>query len=130
MVASRNAQGLGQRPRLVLTATLEELASSGEYQMRLLDAAAALLRPGGTLVYSTCTVSAEENERVVEHALRRCPVALRLAPPPPRLLLGGPGWAGCGLSEAERHAVQRFDPGSPQGAGCIGFFVAKLVRVE
>ena len=31
-------------------------------QARLLDAAAAQVRPGGALVYSTCTVSPRENE--------------------------------------------------------------------
>ncbi|HEX6026099.1 MAG TPA: 16S rRNA (cytosine(967)-C(5))-methyltransferase RsmB [Solirubrobacter sp.] len=34
-------------------------------QARILAAGAAALRPGGTLVYSTCTISPAENERVV-----------------------------------------------------------------
>ena len=63
-------------------------------QERLVDAAASLLRTGGILVYSTCTLTCEENERVVAHALRHCPTAtLRLVPPPP-LRLGGSGWRG------------------------------------
>ncbi len=32
-------------------------------QARILDAGAAALRPGGVLVYSTCTISPTENER-------------------------------------------------------------------
>ena len=35
-------------------------------QLALLHAAARLVAPGGRLVYSTCSVDAEENERVVE----------------------------------------------------------------
>jgi 16S rRNA (cytosine967-C5)-methyltransferase len=34
-------------------------------QRRILEAGARALKPGGTLVYSTCTISPDENERVV-----------------------------------------------------------------
>lgn len=40
-------------------------------QARLLYSAINCLRPGGTLVYSTCTYSPEENEVTVNKALRR-----------------------------------------------------------
>lgn len=40
-------------------------------QSRLLDAAAECVRPGGTLVYSTCTISPTENERQMEEFLDR-----------------------------------------------------------
>jgi 16S rRNA (cytosine967-C5)-methyltransferase len=39
-------------------------------QGQILAAAAAATAPGGTLVYATCTISAQENERVVENLLR------------------------------------------------------------
>jgi 16S rRNA (cytosine967-C5)-methyltransferase len=41
-----------------------------ELQGAILRQAASVLRPGGTLVYSTCTVLPEENQRVVESFLR------------------------------------------------------------
>ena len=37
-----------------------------ELQLELLRAAAARLRPGGTLVYSVCTINADESEAVVD----------------------------------------------------------------
>jgi 16S rRNA (cytosine967-C5)-methyltransferase len=40
-------------------------------QERLLDAAADRVRPGGVLVYSTCTISPEENERKIDRFLAR-----------------------------------------------------------
>jgi 16S rRNA (cytosine967-C5)-methyltransferase len=49
-------------------ATLAQLA---ELQGALLAAGAHALRPGGTLVYSTCTISRAENEGVVTAALER-----------------------------------------------------------
>jgi 16S rRNA (cytosine967-C5)-methyltransferase len=46
-------------------------AALAAVQGAILDAGAAALRPGGTLVYSTCTISPAENERVVEAFLAR-----------------------------------------------------------
>jgi len=40
-------------------------------QKGLLNSALKFLKPGGTLVYSTCTYSVEENEQVVDWALKR-----------------------------------------------------------
>jgi 16S rRNA (cytosine1407-C5)-methyltransferase len=41
-----------------------------QLQKRLLVQAWQLLKPGGTLVYSTCTMAPEENEAVIDYALR------------------------------------------------------------
>ena len=42
-------------------------------QARLLDAAAPLVKPGGTLIYATCSLEPEENEEIVESFLSRHP---------------------------------------------------------
>ncbi|HWX88270.1 MAG TPA: 16S rRNA (cytosine(967)-C(5))-methyltransferase RsmB [Solirubrobacteraceae bacterium] len=66
--------GLGTlqaRPDLrwrVTPAHVEELTL---IQASILDAGARALRPGGVLVYSTCTISPAENERQLELFLRR-----------------------------------------------------------
>jgi 16S rRNA (cytosine967-C5)-methyltransferase len=52
---------LGQRPDLRWRA--EPLP---ELQLALLRSAAARVKPGGTIVYSVCTINADENEAVVE----------------------------------------------------------------
>ena len=44
-------------------------------QKRLLDAAWGILKKGGTLVYSTCTLEPEENEGVVDWLLEKYPDA-------------------------------------------------------
>jgi 16S rRNA (cytosine967-C5)-methyltransferase len=45
-------------------------------QTRMIDKAVALLRPGGTLVYATCSLEPEEGEAHVAPALARLPVTL------------------------------------------------------
>jgi 16S rRNA (cytosine967-C5)-methyltransferase len=42
-------------------------------QLGLLSQAAALLKPGGALVYSTCSLEPEENAEVVNEFLSRQP---------------------------------------------------------
>ena len=43
--------------------------SIGRAQLEILCAASRALRPGGVLVYSTCTISPSENERVISSFL-------------------------------------------------------------
>ena len=62
---------LQSRPDARWRATEERVDELAEVQARILDAGLAALKPGGVLVYSTCTLSPRENERQVEAALRR-----------------------------------------------------------
>jgi 16S rRNA (cytosine967-C5)-methyltransferase len=58
-----------------------DIAALAALQGRLIERAVALLRPGGMLVYSTCSLEPEENERIVEAmiardaAVRRVPIS-------------------------------------------------------
>lgn len=68
--------GLGviaKRADLRWQRTPEDFAELTALQDRLLDAAAGLVRPGGLLVYSTCTLAPEENEDRVATFLGRNP---------------------------------------------------------
>jgi NOL1/NOP2/sun family putative RNA methylase len=47
-------------------------------QKTLIEAAYAALKPGGTMVYSTCTLEPEENEGVVDALLNKHPDAMTL----------------------------------------------------
>ncbi len=49
-------------------------------QEALLRRAIRLTRPGGTIVYSTCTYAPEENEAVVDRVLRDAPVSIEDVP--------------------------------------------------
>jgi 16S rRNA (cytosine967-C5)-methyltransferase len=51
--------------------TPEQVSHMVETQAAILAAGARALRPGGVLVYSTCTISPAENERQIELFLAR-----------------------------------------------------------
>jgi 16S rRNA (cytosine967-C5)-methyltransferase len=60
---------LRKNPEIRLRVTAEAIERLAKAQERGLAAAADLLAPGGYLLYSTCSLEAEENERVVERVL-------------------------------------------------------------
>ncbi|WP_456429597.1 16S rRNA (cytosine(967)-C(5))-methyltransferase RsmB [Rhodocaloribacter sp.] len=64
---------LAKRADLRWRRTPEEIAELAALQDELLDAAARLVRPGGLLVYGTCTIEPEENEERVAAFLGRRP---------------------------------------------------------
>ena len=60
---------------------ISDLAVMASLQRTILDAAAEAVKPGGLLVYSTCSLEREENDEQVERFLERHP-GWRLDPPP------------------------------------------------
>jgi 16S rRNA (cytosine967-C5)-methyltransferase len=74
--------GLGtlrRNPDLKTRQTAEGLAELNAKQRAILEAAAALVKPGGRLVYGTCSLLREENEEIVEAFLAAHP-DFRLVP--------------------------------------------------
>lgn len=91
-----------------------ELAKLPQEQRSILENAAGYVRPGGTLVYSTCTVLPEENEDVAAWFLETHP-EFRLSP----FVLPTP-IGGC---DGQLTLW-------PQRWGTDGFFICRLHRVE
>lgn len=99
--------------------TIERLV---EAQDRMLRNAAAVLRPGGTLVYSTCTISRRENEERIAALLAASETGEL-----PRLEIDD-------LGAAAPHLASSADPRClqlrPDRDRTTGFFIARLSRVE
>uniref|UniRef100_A0A8C6UTJ8 NOP2/Sun RNA methyltransferase 6 n=1 Tax=Neogobius melanostomus TaxID=47308 RepID=A0A8C6UTJ8_9GOBI len=130
--------GLGQRPNMANTWSLKEICSYQPLQRKLFQAAVSLLKKGGVLVYSTCTVTLAENEEQVAWALKTFPY-LTLQPQEPHI--GAEGMPGAGLSPEQLRLLQRFSPelsweqtqaNTPlpdrASTDTIGFFIAKFLK--
>lgn len=92
-----------------------DLESLVGLQREILEAAAGTVRPGGLLIYSTCSLEPEENEEQVNAFLDRHP-EFQLEPPVPGLLEPA-------LLDAVGHLVVL-----PQMMGVDGAFAARLRR--
>ena len=64
---------LGRRADARWSKESEDIAGLCGIQKRILEEAAQLVVPGGTLIYSTCTITPEENQDMVEQFLARHP---------------------------------------------------------
>ena len=113
---------LASRPDARWRKSPKAIARLTEVQDALLRRAAELLRPGGTLVYSTCTLSRRENEDRIAGLLG----AAEAGEVPP-LRLDDIGAAAPDLaSPANRRCLQL----RPDRDRTTGFFIARLIREE
>ncbi|KAJ0176626.1 hypothetical protein K1T71_007805 [Dendrolimus kikuchii] len=126
--------GLGQRPQLIDKLNPKTINSYKFLQRKLFTEAVKVLKVGGTLVYSTCTITVDENEGMVVWALEKFR-NLKLVPAEP--LHGGSGLIDTGLNNEQRAMVQRFgpdnDPLRPTELlynNSIGFFIAKFIKLN
>jgi 16S rRNA (cytosine967-C5)-methyltransferase len=95
---------------------VSDLAVLAAVQRSILRAAAGAVRPGGLLIYSTCSLETEENDAQVESFLSDSP-EWRLEPPPE-------GAVPAAVLDAGRLRVL------PQRHGTDGAFAARLRRAE
>jgi len=63
----------GKNSDLRWSKTEDDIKNLVKIQRRMIDRAAKLVRPGGLLVYSTCTIIRDENDQIVEEFLLRHP---------------------------------------------------------
>jgi len=64
---------LARNPEIKWRLRPEDIARLAENQAKMLRNALEVLRPGGRLVYATCSLEREENEQVVERVLKETP---------------------------------------------------------
>ncbi|HZT35421.1 MAG TPA: SAM-dependent tRNA/rRNA cytosine-C5 methylase, partial [Nitrososphaera sp.] len=62
---------IGRDPSRKKSHSPADVRFCSDRQERLIEAAAAAVKPGGILVYSTCSFAPEEDEAVVQHLLSK-----------------------------------------------------------
>ena len=108
---------LGLRPRLVHNIDVKTIKSMAAYQKAILFACDKLLKDNGTIVYSTCTVTKEENEDIIHHAVENMNY---------RVIEQKFVFSKTEISIADfTFPVQRFIPGIDN---TLGYFIAKLQK--
>ena len=100
-------------PKLSINTTKKDIENLSSYQKQFMTTAAALVKQGGTVVYSVCTVTREECEEVATFAEEKLGLTKTSASP----FVGRPGL------DPEK-LTQRFDP-EFDGAG---YFIARFVK--
>ncbi|MEP6705229.1 MAG: 16S rRNA (cytosine(967)-C(5))-methyltransferase RsmB [Acidobacteriota bacterium] len=91
---------------------LDDFAELAKKQLAILRNASYLVRAGGRLIYSTCSIQMEENERICENFLKASDSFQLSRPDVPERILTGSGFA------------RTF----PHRDGTDGFFIAQFER--
>lgn len=114
---------LHKSPEVLSWWTFRRSEQLAKEQAGLLFSGLKALRPGGVLVYSTCTLAPGENECVVGDVLSRFPVELEpLQLPGLRTRPGLTAFQGRSLDGRLQQAVRIY----PHENSCEGFFIARL----
>jgi 16S rRNA C967 or C1407 C5-methylase (RsmB/RsmF family) len=95
-------------------------------QKKFFAHAIKLLKVGGTLVYSTCTHAPEENEEIVDFALRNFPVKVETLSLPLKCRPGITSWRENKFSKEVEKVCRVY----PQDNDSEGFFVSKFTLLS
>ena len=112
-----SGEGMFRRePSMVKSWSLEEVERYAALQREILFSAAQMVRPGGFLLYSTCTFAKEEDEQTVEYFLEQHPeFSLEELPLCDGIEQGRPEWTVSGRVDVKN--CRRFLPYKVKGEG-------------
>jgi 16S rRNA (cytosine967-C5)-methyltransferase len=114
-----------RHPDIPYTKSPKDIVALAALQAKLLDNAARLVKPGGRLVYSTCSLEPEEGEAQIASLLVRNE-ALSLDPIGPDEVFGQEAWIE--PSGALRTFPYELRLDFPEWSGMDGFFATRLTR--
>ena len=95
-------------------------------QKKLIASSLGCLKSGGSLVYSTCTLAPEENEAVIDFALKDFNVKVEKINLPLKTRPGIIKWQDKTFDEQVRNCLRIW----PQDNNTEGFFIAKLKKLK
>ncbi len=116
-----------RHPDVAWTKRSSDLVTLAKLQSQLLDKAIALTKPGGVIVYCTCSLEPEEGEAQIVSALRRNPDVRRSTVDPREI----GGLAECVTpAGALRTLPSQLWGDDPRRSELDGFFAAQLTKSE
>lgn len=95
-------------------------------QRQLAEAALKLLKVGGTMIYSTCTLAPEEDEMIINHLLNKFDIEIEQLNLPLKFRCGVCEWEGQELSGEVKKCLRLY----PQDNDTDGFFVTKIKKLS
>jgi NOL1/NOP2/sun family putative RNA methylase len=102
---------------------LKDILYVAELQKSLVDAALGCLKPGGSLIYSTCAIAPEENEFVIDHTLKNEGIHVKKLD----LNSGSPAFDNI-FGEKLHTSIKEARRLYPHKDGTEGFFICKLQK--
>lgn len=108
---------LGIMPKVYEYAPRNEIEALARYQKQFLEEASKIVKPGGRIVYSVCTLTLQECERNALHASANCNLSIQAQSP----MLGD---RAIPIGDRSTEQCQRFHPHKHDG----GFFIACFER--
>uniref|UniRef100_A0A3B0N1N1 Nucleolar protein, putative n=1 Tax=Theileria annulata TaxID=5874 RepID=A0A3B0N1N1_THEAN len=121
--------GLGvisRDPSIKIKRNLKDLQRNSNLQKQLLSVSINLVKPNGIIVYSTCSLSIEENEQVLHYCLKKFNIKLL----PLGLEIGSPAisnFRGKKFHPSISKFARRF---YPHKHNLDGFFIAKIIKLH
>ncbi len=95
-------------------------------QKQLAQAALQILKPGGEMIYSTCTLSPEENEEVLDYLLENNNIEIQKVSLPLKCRPGICEWESQTYNKEVENACRIY----PQDNDTDGFFLAKIKKLN
>lgn len=117
---------LRSSPKTFLMWNIKVVENLSRMQKKLLAFALKALKKDGVLVYSTCTHSPEENEEIIDFALKNFPVRVESIHLPLKSRPGITNWK----NQTYDNEVKKTCRIYPQDNDSEGFFVSKITLLE
>lgn len=114
-----------RHPDIAWTKKPGDISALSNVQKQMLEKAGELIKPGGTLLYCTCSLEPEEGEMQIDELLRRRPEFSRVPVKPDEI----GGLTEILNSNGEIRSLPFHLKGnSPRQSGLDGFFISRLTR--
>ncbi|OGJ12465.1 hypothetical protein A3K82_02920 [Candidatus Pacearchaeota archaeon RBG_19FT_COMBO_34_9] len=113
-------------PRTLEMWNIKTIENLSKLQKSLIASAIEILKPNGELVYSTCTHAPEENEEIIDFALKNFNIKVEKINLPIKTRQGITEFGEKEYSEDVKYSCRVY----PQLADTEGFFIAKIRKVK